>query len=831
MKTWLLSVVSALATTASAQCWLPPTVNYAGPGGPNARVFSIIPYDSDGAGPATPVTLASGDFNQAGLVPTVNIAMWDGQQWSASPLPPLELRDGFRLRQTSDGRLFATGYDPDFVHALVDGAWVNMSANLVDGPESIVNTALDIVSLNGELYVGGYLRAGDQNCIAARWTGTAWEPVGQPWTWPSDYRSMKAIGGSLYVFGGLRVAPFADSVPMLRLNSSNQWVEALADLTSGTIRSVTDDGDGVLITGSMTRTVNGIARNERVARFSPSGFESLLNQFSSLLYSSAARVNGEVIVSTDTVSGQRRGSLNRIVNNTAVPISTQRYVSPPFFYTTTHQGTFLTGGDPNLPGMPGTVALLVDSRIVPVVEGYSGRVSDIINWNNQTIVLGEFLNSHGQLLAGPGVREGGIIRPLVPNLNISVPTSLGTIWNDKLVFGADAVYSWDGTSLTNLGMPAPANPIRQMISWDGQLFALTSYARQQMPGASDMYVFTDEGWLAWNTSEPLSKTGRLFVTSTDLFTASYTPPTLQQGPPAKWNGSRWVPLDAAESSTRLVGTWHDAAVGLQLVDGIQTTRLWRNGFWQNHPSPLSTYYSLTDTDWDGDATFGSELVITWLSTDGTRLASLFNGTNWSYMIRPREDQNLSAITGATREGLSFSNVINVEIPRASIYQEPQPQTVHVGQTVTFRIDTDADAQVQWRTQFFGQALIEGPQPDGSFFVGTNTPVLTIRNVTPITATSYYADVTVLRDFAPCSRFAGTTAQLTILPAACDSADFNNNGLFPEDQDITDFFTVLAGGPCSPGNTCNDIDFNNNQVFPEDQDVIDFFNVLAGGICQ
>jgi hypothetical protein len=28
----------------------------------------------------------------------------------------------------------------------------------------------------------------------------------------------------------------------------------------------------------------------------------------------------------------------------------------------------------------------------------------------------------------------------------------------------------------------------------------------------------------------------------------------------------------------------------------------------------------------------------------------------------------------------------------------------------------------------------------------------------------------------------------------------------------------------------DIDFNNNGVFPEDQDVLDFFNVLAGGSC-
>jgi hypothetical protein len=63
---------------------------------------------------------------------------------------------------------------------------------------------------------------------------------------------------------------------------------------------------------------------------------------------------------------------------------------------------------------------------------------------------------------------------------------------------------------------------------------------------------------------------------------------------------------------------------------------------------------------------------------------------------------------------------------------------------------------------------------------------------------------------------------------CD-IDFNNNGVFPEDQDVTDFFSVLAGGPCSTP-TCDDIDFNNNGVFPEDQDVMDFFNVLAGAPC-
>lgn len=66
-------------------------------------------------------------------------------------------------------------------------------------------------------------------------------------------------------------------------------------------------------------------------------------------------------------------------------------------------------------------------------------------------------------------------------------------------------------------------------------------------------------------------------------------------------------------------------------------------------------------------------------------------------------------------------------------------------------------------------------------------------------------------------------------AACDSIDFNRNEVYPEDQDVIDFFNVLAGGSCPYAEPC-DIDFNNNDVFPEDQDVIDFFTVLSGGAC-
>ncbi len=71
--------------------------------------------------------------------------------------------------------------------------------------------------------------------------------------------------------------------------------------------------------------------------------------------------------------------------------------------------------------------------------------------------------------------------------------------------------------------------------------------------------------------------------------------------------------------------------------------------------------------------------------------------------------------------------------------------------------------------------------------------------------------------------------VTELDVLCDSIDFNNDNLFPADDDLIDFLSVLAGGSCSTGD-CNDLDFNNDCLFPSDEDFIAFLTVLAGGSC-
>jgi hypothetical protein len=87
---------------------------------------------------------------------------------------------------------------------------------------------------------------------------------------------------------------------------------------------------------------------------------------------------------------------------------------------------------------------------------------------------------------------------------------------------------------------------------------------------------------------------------------------------------------------------------------------------------------------------------------------------------------------------------------------------------------------------------------------------------------------------------GVEPELVYLPASirvrwnasstCNTIDFNNDGLFPDDTDLVDFLSVLAGGPCSNDPNCAGIDFNNDGLFPDDNDLVAFLRVLAGGAC-
>jgi hypothetical protein len=67
------------------------------------------------------------------------------------------------------------------------------------------------------------------------------------------------------------------------------------------------------------------------------------------------------------------------------------------------------------------------------------------------------------------------------------------------------------------------------------------------------------------------------------------------------------------------------------------------------------------------------------------------------------------------------------------------------------------------------------------------------------------------------------------PRECATLDFNSDGLFPDDNDLLDFLSVLAGGPCSNDPNCGSIDFNRDGLFPDENDLVLFLCELAGGV--
>jgi hypothetical protein len=153
-----------------------------------------------------------------------------------------------------------------------------------------------------------------------------------------------------------------------------------------------------------------------------------------------------------------------------------------------------------------------------------------------------------------------------------------------------------------------------------------------------------------------------------------------------------------------------------------------------------------------------------------------------------------------------------------------------GTSVQFDIDLAVGAgsrTYQWQFLPSGSAIWSNLNNDLGEVSGATTPTLTLFNIYESDTGRYRCVVSSI-----CGSDTSTNATLTVANI-CDTIDFNRNGVFPEDQDVIDYFNVLAGAPCPyllPLGVPCDIDFNNNEVFPEDQDVIDFFNTLAGGAC-
>ncbi len=192
-------------------------------------------------------------------------------------------------------------------------------------------------------------------------------------------------------------------------------------------------------------------------------------------------------------------------------------------------------------------------------------------------------------------------------------------------------------------------------------------------------------------------------------------------------------------------------------------------------------------------------------------------------------------TPALDTGAVYAYDINLAAP--TFTTQPVSLTVCPNTDAAFSAAATGSGPFTFRWQYelspnvWQNVQASGVIPGGLTSTGFDSSTLFVQSTLTNTSTRLRVSVNnaCSQTFSNTVTFATTTCTIS-----CDTIDFNNNGVFPEDQDVVDFFDVLAGGnpaSCDAVQGCNDIDFNNNGVFPEDQDVVDFFNVLAGGLCD
>ncbi|MFO0831410.1 MAG: serine hydrolase [Phycisphaerales bacterium] len=163
-----------------------------------------------------------------------------------------------------------------------------------------------------------------------------------------------------------------------------------------------------------------------------------------------------------------------------------------------------------------------------------------------------------------------------------------------------------------------------------------------------------------------------------------------------------------------------------------------------------------------------------------------------------------------------------------INNEPDATVVSQGDDAVFTVGVAAGSGVRtYQWQRYVNNAWTNISNAANQFSGATTGTLHVLDCQQSDERTYRCTVSDV-----CGSDTSIPAQLTVNPPpppTCDDIDFNNDGLFPDTQDIDDFLSVFSGGPCGSG-MCADIDFNNDGLFPDTQDIDAFLSVFSGGAC-
>ena len=181
---------------------------------------------------------AVGEFTQAGGLPCVRMAKWNGTQWSAVVQAGSGNGVGNRVLAILDaGKVVYIGGDFTVAGGVVANriaCWnkatrkwsplgSGMRGSYMDMHDPSTVEALAMVS--GVLYAGGNFRfAGAADCDnIARWNGTSWSNMGSGTSGSGHVKAMLARGPDLYVAGGFDNMDGADNTAQVARWDGSRW--------------------------------------------------------------------------------------------------------------------------------------------------------------------------------------------------------------------------------------------------------------------------------------------------------------------------------------------------------------------------------------------------------------------------------------------------------------------------------------------------------------------------------------------------------------------------------------------------------------------------------
>ena len=181
-------------------------------------------------------------------------------------------------------------------------------------------------------------------------------------------------------------------------------------------------------------------------------------------------------------------------------------------------------------------------------------------------------------------------------------------------------------------------------------------------------------------------------------------------------------------------------------------------------------------------------------------------------------------------GVTISSAVEVLVTGTQPFWAQGPETAVLGATMTVAWNVGDTASAPFGVSAVRIELSPDGSPSFPINLGDypNTGSATVGVPPGLTTNTARLRITPL-DGPPGGHAFFAVSNRVVIGPLCDPIDYNNDGLFPDNQDLIDFLSVFSGGPC-PTVTCNDIDFNNDGLFPDNADIEAMFAVFGGGAC-